>query len=147
MNIRRLLFGFMFFNCLANVGCVMFDGADDFPQPCYGPDCQGGHLLQRGNAQYNHNGEYMGEPVFTPTAAVLQGGQPLPPGVTEIQERPEPTTIKKPDTSVETPMPPDSVTPPVPTTPAPAPAPAPTTPASPPVPIAPAPATIPTPEF
>lgn len=117
MNIRRLLFGFLLVSCLANVGCVMFDGADDFPQPCYGPDCQGGRLLQYGNEQYSHSGGYIGEPVFTPTSPVIPGGAPLPPGVTEIPQEPVPTSVKQPETSVEVPMVPEPTTPPVPPAP------------------------------
>jgi len=74
------------FASLVQTGCVMFDAADDFPQPCYGPDCMGGGLAQYGNAKYGHNGGYIGEPVFTPTAPVIPGGAPLPPGVAEIQQ-------------------------------------------------------------
>ena len=47
------------FASLVQTGCVMFDAADDFPQPCYGPDCMGGGLAQYGNAKYGHNGGYI----------------------------------------------------------------------------------------
>jgi hypothetical protein len=88
------------------VGCVMFDGADDFPQPCYGPDCVGGGLAQYGNVQYGHSGGHIGEPVFTPAAPVIPGGAPLPPGVTEVQLTPdEPSTKTKDDSDDETPAP------------------------------------------
>lgn len=131
MKFRRLVLGMIVTSSLANVGCVMFDGADNFPQPCYGPDCQGGSLLMRGNTKYGHNGAYLGEPVFTPTAPVIPGGSPIPPGVTEIQEAPEPVTIKKPkddaadDMKAAVPTAPSAVpvapapTPPVPTPPRP----------------------------
>lgn len=111
MKNRRLFLGAVFAATVANVGCVMFDGADDFPQPCYGPDCQGGGLARYGNAKYGHKGGYIGEPVFTPTAPVIPGGAPLPPGVTEVQLTPdEPSSAKKPE-AVEVTTPP---TPPVP---------------------------------
>jgi len=127
MKTRRYVLGLIISTSLANVGCVMFDGADNFPQPCYGGDCQGGSLLMRGNEKYGHNGGYMGEPVYTPTAPVIPGGAPLPPGVTEIQEAPEPETIKKTKdadkgaemTPVPTAAPAPTPTPPVPTPPRP----------------------------
>jgi hypothetical protein len=114
MNTRRMLFGMILSACLANVGCVMFDAADDFPQPCYGPDCRGGGLAQYGNAKFGHNGGHIGEPVFTPAAAVIPGGAPLPPGVTEVQLTPdEPAKAKSPLPTVEVPTPP-APTPPIP---------------------------------
>jgi hypothetical protein len=114
MNTRRMLFGMILSACLANVGCVMFDGADDFPQPCNGPDCRGGGLAQYGNAKFGHTGGHIGEPVFTPAAAVIPGGAPLPPGVTEVQLTPdEPAKVKSPLPAVEVPTPP-TATPPIP---------------------------------
>ena len=128
MKTRCLSMAFFLVASLAQVGCVMFDGADDFPQPCYGPDCMGGGLAQYGHPQYGHTGGYIGEPVFTPTAPVIPGGAPLPPGVTELQPPPEaPSSRKNPDDTEETeaPAPPDGVksieipTPPAPPTPQP----------------------------
>lgn len=113
---------------LAQVGCVMFDAADDFPQPCYGPDCMGGGLAQYGHPKYGHTGGYIGEPVFTPAAPVIPGGAPLPPGVTEVQEAPEEPGTRakaKDDDKAEAPAPPGGVesvdipTPPAPPTPKP----------------------------
>ncbi|MCY2933674.1 MAG: hypothetical protein NT172_05855 [Planctomycetota bacterium] len=111
MNTRRKLFGLVLTACMANVGCVMFDGADDFPQPCYGPDCQGGRLAQYGNAKYGHNGGYVGEPVYTPTAPVIPGGAPLPDGVREVQLTPDPP-VKAKVVDVPTPPTPAAVIPP-----------------------------------
>lgn len=112
MKTRNFSLAMVLLGSLLQVGCVMFDGADDFPQPCYGPDCMGGGLAQYGNQQYGHTGGYIGEPVFTPTAPVIYGGDPLPPGVTEVQELPkEPSSRTKAgdDDTPAAPAPPDGV--------------------------------------
>lgn len=116
MKNRHLFMGLVLSATLANVGCVMFDGADDFPQPCYGPDCQGGGLARYGNAKYGHNGGYIGEPVFTPTAPVIPGGAPLPQGVTEVRLTPDAAPAPAGNA---TPQPVDVATPPTPPVPMP----------------------------
>lgn len=112
MKTRDLQTALFLIASLVQTGCVMFDAADDFPQPCYGPDCMGGGLAQYGHPQYGHTGGYIGEPVFTPTVPVIPGGAPLPPGVTEIQEpveEPARTKSKDDDQDEAAPAPPGGV--------------------------------------